>query len=145
MTQDPNESTRKHEEALRVCFDGCKHMSTLSAAATAILVAGYREAVIGNALLTVALFGLSLSILASLVSLLVPAKSKINHWEWDLALAFVSFYFSVLLFAGGALTALVGSLGLPNWVELVAGGIVGVILTLVIVSLFLSDTVKRRR
>lgn len=145
MTQEPNESTRRHEEALKICFDGCKHMSTLSAAAAAILVAGYQEEVIGNGLLTVALAGFSLSILASLLGLLVPAKSQINRGDGDLPLAFVSFYFAVLLFAGGALTAVVGSLGLPNWVEFATGGIVGIILGLVILPLLLSDTVKRGR
>lgn len=145
MNQEPNESTRSYEEAMKVCFDGCKHMSTLSTAATAILIAGYQEKVIDNGLLTVALAGLSLSILASLVGLLVPAKSQINRGDGDLPLTFVSFYFSIFLFAGGTLTAVVGSLGLPDWVEFATGWIVGAILVLVIIPLFLSDAVKRER
>lgn len=144
MTQDTNESTHRHEEALKVCFDGCKHMSTLSAAAAAaILVASYQEVLIDNGLLTASLLGLSMSILASLLGLLVPAKSQIKYGEWDLPLAFTSLYISVTFFAGGALTPLVGSLGLPNWAELVIGCIVGVFLISVVLSLLLSDTVER--
>jgi hypothetical protein len=146
MTRDPNESTRRHEEALKSCFDGCKHMTTLSAAAAAaILVASYQEGLIYNSLLTVSLFGLSMSILASLVGLLVPAKSQIKHSQWDLPVAFASLYISVTLFTGGALTPLVGSLGLPNWVEFLTGVIVTLPLILVVLSLLLPDSAKREQ
>ena len=144
MIRDPNESTSGHEEALKSCFDGCKHMTTLSAAAAAaILVASYQEELIDNSLVTVSLFGLSMSILASLVGLLVPVKSQMKHSERDLPVAFASLYISVTLFAGGALTPLVGSLGLPNWVEVLTGSIATLPLVLVVLSLLLPGTTKR--
>lgn len=66
------EEERLTEELVKLNFEVCKHLTTLSTAATLVVLATYRELAFGSVLLgaTLSLFGLT--IVVSVASILPP-------------------------------------------------------------------------
>jgi hypothetical protein len=113
---------QNEEEAIKLCFDGCKHMSTLSAAGAALLVTVYRGDLIESGPLIQGFIGLLLSISISLAGLLVPIRSfsiGANRHRWLAPFAWL--YFSVLTFAIGVLLVAMEAIKVPFVLSLVVG------------------------
>ena len=123
MGDRSDESRHRHEEALKLCLDGCKHMSTLSAIAAGILVAIYREDVVGSVPLAIALIMLTLSIITSFMGLLSSTLRFVIGG--GLEFPFVLLFFSIDLFAIGVLGVVAEVLHLPAWAAIAAGSIAG--------------------
>jgi hypothetical protein len=143
VSDEHDEEQRRYEEALKLCHDGCKHLSALSAVAAGILVAIYREDVIDSTPLAIALIMLALSIIASLMGLLSSTTKFITGGEP--VLPFVVLFFSVVFLAMGMAQVVAEVLHLPSLAAFVVGFLVGVALTApVIVPLFFPTQAQRR-
>jgi hypothetical protein len=120
MADEHDDKTHRYEEALKLCFDGCKHMSTLSTAAAGLLVAIYREDMIDSIILSAALVFLAMSILWSLAGLLLPARRFITVGGGG-DIAFTLLFISIGFFILGVLLVGVDALNLPDWLGFLVG------------------------
>jgi hypothetical protein len=111
------------QEELKLCFEGCKDMATLSLIAAGVILAVYRAAAVQDFAVVLALVIFGLSAVVSVGGLVVV----INNFNPTLrtstrrpgAAGADALRYSVYLFVAGLISFMVGAFDLPNWTLLV--------------------------
>jgi hypothetical protein len=111
---------RHREELVKLSFEMCKHLTTLSAAATLIVLAIYRELTFGSTLLGVTLSLFGLTIVVSTGTMVASMSYFTNIGRRDRAAADPLFMWpsaaAIYIFIIGVAAFMLFLLDLPGWV-----------------------------
>ena len=137
-----SDTNQQHEqERLNTSLDYCKHMTTISGAATLALVAVYQQNILGKHALTIALVCFAASAVLAIQGMISTIRLTLNPGA-NVSLGLISFYVEGSGAALGAALLVVVAQRVPPLIAAIGFLVVGVLFSL---SSFLRTRHRRTR